>query len=1626
MSIRIVRNDAGNCINFYGTSNPTYWNACLSASIDENFPDRINVRNDIRTAEEGTDVYEFYQIPYTDFSDRNDNSFESASEAAQYITDNANVSGDTGTFIFSESDTLDAQRESTDTTVLFSNGDIYAVNALRAVDAADGTITIQTIRGDKQIYTKVRHYNVTVNNGAVSFNTVNAAVNRLNEVLSGGTVGSESGTVSSGASFTSAPTTFEVYGARIVATGAGTSLGYESTTEVVNGITNFDTSNGILSVQSISNSGDYFEFEQLNGDWSQTQGLTFGLFDETTYDRSDLESDVSGNAVKSVIRLRIKNSPFIFKDPASTFGRINENGLANQLDTRTKFRVGLDSENRGFISMQLDDGTFQNVGRTETAITAGTDLKFVAIFPLSNRLDGIRNMTVNTVNDLQPTLTWYYIESPDGSFYYPLFASDTEANYVDEVYGTAGSGSGSSHTHIFPDQDPTPQTWYMPDSYMFHDQSTAPTLVDVFYNEIATEPDSSHIPPDLTLNNQSWAENYGVNLQIVPAGGDPATVSGLPSGLTYLNGFITGTTPYVPEDTTYTVTVVRSNSYGSNTQTFTMTVQDNSSLGNLSGFTELDGNFLQPNRVILTHDALLQYDTQLNPGEEMTYSYNSGYNPPTIGILSGIGTTNFANYNSSTDTLGVSPYDFAQTNQWDLRYVSFGGDIGSGNVRHNLVGWTTNTTIQGSASENIGVEFKLEYGVDGYIKLYRGDVEMLSSGSTFTGAQTLTFAGFEDQAQSDLYIPSNLTISITGAGSSTPPSGFVDPLLTGEMASTTVLGNGDAAAATLTQELEVNHRFIVSQEFIEQNFFPAVNGGKLYIGIPKATADWTNGINELNDFDVAIRITAGTNSHTSTLSDGTSAHTISVGSATDAYYEYGIEWDGTNLYVIACNTNDLNTTASIADGGTFVRTHVYAAGEYSTVRTGALPIVIGVSSYTDVTLNTSGLNNIRIPFGARTILAGENTNGTGDFKVNPSNTDYDNVPSGHTPEPFTFGDVTSMSAGQTYKFVYHPSMESTDFIEFRLASDNTTVYTTGITTFDNAPNSDPQVTGGYKGLTVGVATDAPPLRLYNYNSFTSSYDSGRAVSISGSTYVESITGITQEGPAANQTGTNIFDASDHGWLSIDEQLGAGERLVLSGAFLSDAADAMGDNTVLNFGVKDTSWANTISDFNTGFEGGIRFTMIRYSSTDIQMYVYKGESPTAAGGTLYTTVAGLTSYNAFLEVTSTGNNVRGGVALTSTNDATTDAYADWATTTKIQSGAQGYGITSIDVMVQGFALSGTDTTDADDIDWTGLSEISIPAPAPSLTTSWTKALDFSGSSERALQVTNLSSYNPIRMADLGRTVSAHTSFTSGTHTSDRADARPWACAVVFSSDNNSSNQHIWNQGEGAGSTEDNIYLRLDSNRNLYFGWGRTGALNECKLTTLSSTAGTWYGVYVAHTGERLSGSDATATNLADCFDIRIVDLSTGTVGTNLAISSNWTTTGGRMDRTVAGDLTVGGRGSNRNFHGKVASMVVTTLKQGQTMPTTTEISEMVRDPQQWQIDYKNGQDFRSSISSSTSSNFTGTSHYNHTQIWLMGDGANDAFAQIRNDVSPNTQGGASLNMISMVSNDIETVNISGLT
>jgi hypothetical protein len=99
-----------------------------------------------------------------------------------------------------------------------------------------------------------------------------------------------------------------------------------------------------------------------------------------------------------------------------------------------------------------------------------------------------------------------------------------------------------------------------------------------------------------------------------------------------------------------------------------------------------------------------------------------------------------------------------------------------------------------------------------------------------------------------------------------------------------------------------------------------------------------------------------------------------------------------------------------------------------------------------------------------------------------------------------------------------------------------------------------------------------------------------------------------------------------------------------------------------------------------------------------------------------------------------------------------------------------------------------------------------------------------------------------------------------------------------------------------------------------------------------------------------------------------------------------------------------------------------------MPNDTEIKLIITDPTKWEADYLIGNNYRQPTSSADSTSYqkaTGNG-FKALQYWLMGDGTYDGFATIRNNQRPTHQNFIVLNMISMVSNDIESVNINGLT
>ena len=402
--------------------------------------------------------------------------------------------------------------------------------------------------------------------------------------------------------------------------------------------------------------------------------------------------------------------------------------------------------------------------------------------------------------------------------------------------------------------------------------------------------------------------------------------------------------------------------------------------------------------------------------------------------------------------------------------------------------------------------------------------------------------------------------------------------------------------------------------------------------------------------------------------------------------------------------------------------------------------------------------------------------------------------------------------------------------------------------------------------------------------------------------------------------------------------------------------------------------------------------------------------------------------------------------TNVNIQVTPAGASWTTSVSITPSGSGLVYDNYSVIQGTLADVGADTTYTVTVtransygSSVGTMTITATDVAPVQTnlTAWTKALDFNGSSEYAVTPSQSNLTNPLRMDFLAYEVAAPN--TVG-NTSSSGFSRPWATAIVFQSKNITSNQHIWNSGEGAGGNDDNIYLKVSgTNGDLYFGWGREGDANQCLIGNIGGISNSthWWGIYVGFNGTRLSGTNATPSRLAAAFDIRLMGSNDAPsawsglydVGTEARWNSSSSSTGARMDRAVRGDFTIGGRGSNRNFHGKVASMVVTTLRIGQPMPTDAEIRMMITDPKKWEDDYRVGQTVRKStgtqdVSYSASNFYNG---YGNTQIWLMGDGVSDSYANgIRNEVYPSEQNYTKLQLNSMVSNDIETVNISGLT
>ncbi|MGY8867190.1 MAG: hypothetical protein ACKVJK_16460, partial [Methylophagaceae bacterium] len=593
MSIKIKRNEAGNCINFEGSSNPTYWNACLSAVVDVNLTNTINVVNDIITAQLGDTEYEFYQIPFEQFSDKDGNLFATPQECADYITLNANVIGLSGDGIDLNGVNVCFGLDATSTSIMLDNGYSYGVNTIQSIVNEDGTIHIVSANGGD-----ITHfYGLEVGNACLDNSVIAGGLNDINNTLNElFTVGAFEAVVIADPHSTlvadvgGVDTTGGLVGDAINPSGddigAATSAHYNKF--------------GYKSTETIDQAGEYFTFNMRNE----------GIFGACLV--LDSNADAQGNltysdptkfcdGVTNTGNMGIQWGMFFHPSPdgpwtyygaktGTVYGsgwngvdafRYSNDGANWLAGNAEEFRIGIDANS--FISMEYynnDNSSWVVVSRTNYPV--GNNVKFhLGIKFCDSTVRLVDNPKVHLLEAVAPTMYFRYIESPDNNFEYPLFATEEEANYYDLNSG----GTGTSHSHTYAD-DATSTTWYMADNASTMTETSVPSGTyltfmsnPVTYTEITSLTDADLTPPAFSFSDISQEEGTSVNLQLYPAGAtfsQSATISPTTSGLVYNTSshYLQGTLTDVGADTVYTVTVIRANSYGSTSSTFTITATD--------------------------------------------------------------------------------------------------------------------------------------------------------------------------------------------------------------------------------------------------------------------------------------------------------------------------------------------------------------------------------------------------------------------------------------------------------------------------------------------------------------------------------------------------------------------------------------------------------------------------------------------------------------------------------------------------------------------------------------------------------------------------------------------------------------------------------------------------------------------------------------------------------------------------------------------------------------------------------------------------------------------------------------------------------------------------------------------
>ncbi len=303
------------------------------------------------------------------------------------------------------------------------------------------------------------------------------------------------------------------------------------------------------------------------------------------------------------------------------------------------------------------------------------------------------------------------------------------------------------------------------------------------------------------------------------------------------------------------------------------------------------------------------------------------------------------------------------------------------------------------------------------------------------------------------------------------------------------------------------------------------------------------------------------------------------------------------------------------------------------------------------------------------------------------------------------------------------------------------------------------------------------------------------------------------------------------------------------------------------------------------------------------------------------------------------------------------------------------------------------------------------------TSFTKGVNFTSSNGYLIQNASAAGQLPLYLSGQG-----DSSLNNGSTT---ANGQPWAVGIVFNPSSiptgspDTNYRSLWSQAAGTDMNGYRISLDLirDGKIRFYFGknYHSSNNNNWYKWTSNANfySSNNWYGLYVDYDGGRRNYGNSPYSERVKNFNrFRIwqVNLDNGTAtrltGYGLANTDNGTWSyNNSVGNNIGGRFYVGSQyQDNKEFQGQIASAVVTTLRNSQTLPDATEISMIVNDPMKWLNDYKVGNNWRQPNLEGSGNELSGFALGNDnngakgTKVWLMGDGTNDSNGNIRNQVS----------------------------